>query len=152
MGHGSRLMAHASRLATQGSWLMAKNKLALGLGPSGPSANFFSVMSHQPWATTLEAWTMSRSCWLSLRRSISKRSRTNAKPVSKILIVGNLRILNIGFVGKYVCRKILEIRPITSWQYWICTQVAFNIFNQHEMYILYFAIQLQAHKQMSYIF
>ena len=34
MAHGSRPMAHASRLVAQGPWLMAKKNLALG--PPGP--------------------------------------------------------------------------------------------------------------------
>ena len=45
MAHGSRLMAHAARLVAQGSWLMAKIKLALGTPGPGPSAKFYFKVS-----------------------------------------------------------------------------------------------------------
>ena len=38
MAHGSRLVAHASRPVDRSAWLMAKESLALGPGPGGPSA------------------------------------------------------------------------------------------------------------------
>ena len=43
MVHGSKLMAHASRLVVKGSWLMAKKDLAVGPPGPGPSAKFFSI-------------------------------------------------------------------------------------------------------------
>ena len=54
-------MAKGSWLMPQGSWLMANKKFAAkarGLGH--PAPNFRLAMSHEPWATSLEAWAMSR--------------------------------------------------------------------------------------------
>ena len=61
LAQGSRLMAHASRLVFQGSWFMAKKKLALGLGAWGTRRQIF--LGHAPRDTSLEAWAMSLEAW-----------------------------------------------------------------------------------------
>ena len=55
MVHGSWLKVQGSCLKARGSRLLAKRNLARGPGSWGPRAKFILAMSHEPWATSLEA-------------------------------------------------------------------------------------------------
>ena len=58
------IMAHDSRLVTQGSWLMAKNICFWRLAPQAwVLSRQRKVLGHEPWATILEPWSMSLEPW-----------------------------------------------------------------------------------------
>ena len=71
MAHGWKVMAHASRLVAQSSWLMANKNLALGPTDLGPECPIFLV--HEPLATSLwhEPWAWEPWAMASRDRQIS---------------------------------------------------------------------------------
>ena len=60
MDNGSWLMAHASKLMPQSSWLVANDrKIGARAQGLGTQRQIFLALSHQPWGMSHEPWAKS---------------------------------------------------------------------------------------------
>ena len=95
MAHGSRLLAHASRIVPRGSWIMATANSARVPQALGPRAEFALAVSHEPWTTSLEAWAMGLDPWTMSHAPLTINSRWIKYLPTPVLKISNVRISKI---------------------------------------------------------
>ena len=119
MDHGSRRMAHASKLGALASWLMSKK-----IWPKAWGTQRQILVGHEPWALSHEPWAMSHEHRFFLGgvshlpdkkwrvgACVSSRVQTRVRPIHKRLKTKTV----LGRCGQVIKKRFHRIRVIGSW-------------------------------------